>query len=395
MAVKYRLADPGDLDVLLDAARKGFGALFREHDEEFYYCTLILSEGATPFISAFSEEALEASAKAGGERYSADELRWSYADSPYCGYGYEEYFTELDKVFSERMENTPDEDYDAAIDYWLGIMEKTMKQLAKEKVFGSRRKMFLGAEIMPPDDDKNIERAKRLNSKTVFEKWYRDNFGEEEDTVPDDFYEKLCTIPTSALVSELIPNMTSAERKAYSTFFEKLNNGEEFNGYKIKKCKPEDIDLIVKTRIIVLRAANKLDESADMSLIEKHTRRYYEKALKNRKQDSYLVFDGKKVIGAGDVCYYDVLPTCDDPTGRKAYIMNMYTDPDYRRQGIAMRVLKLLVLNALRRDITHICLEATDMGRPLYEKLGFVAMEHEMILPEEKQVWSNVQIIGQ
>ena len=61
--------------------------------------------------------------------------------------------------------------------------------------------------------------------------------------------------------------------------------------------------------------------------------------------------------------------------------MNMYTHPDYRRQGIAYHTLDLLVKEAVGAGITHISLEATRMGRPLYEKYGFVGMKDEMELP--------------
>ena len=60
--------------------------------------------------------------------------------------------------------------------------------------------------------------------------------------------------------------------------------------------------------------------------------------------------------------------------------MNMYTDPEYRRQGIAYKTLDLLVQDAKARGVDHITLEATDMGRPLYEKYGFVQMPAEMQL---------------
>ena len=54
--------------------------------------------------------------------------------------------------------------------------------------------------------------------------------------------------------------------------------------------------------------------------------------------------------------------------------------PEYRRQGIALHTLDLLVKDARKQGISHISLEATDMGRPLYEKYGFVKMEDEMEL---------------
>ena len=76
------------------------------------------------------------------------------------------------------------------------------------------------------------------------------------------------------------------------------------------------------------------------------------------------------------------MPTYHNESGKKAYIMNMFTDPNYRRKGIAFRTLDLLVKEAKSRGIDAISLEATDMGRPLYEKYGFVKMNDEMELPK-------------
>ncbi len=142
----------------------------------------------------------------------------------------------------------------------------------------------------------------------------------------------------------------------------------------------EDLDMLVATRIEVLRAANKLGSSVDMSEVERETRAYYSKAIANGTHTAYLVFDKDVFAGAGGVSYYDVMPTYHNPTGQKAYIMNMYTSPNYRRQGLAYKTLDLLVKDAKRRGIIAISLEATDMGKPLYKKYGFVEMNDEMEL---------------
>ncbi len=147
-----------------------------------------------------------------------------------------------------------------------------------------------------------------------------------------------------------------------------------------RKATIEDLDVLVTTRIEVLRAANNLDESIDMSEVEQQTRTYYSIALSDDTHTAYLVFDGNRFAGAGGVSYFKVMPTYHNPSGEKAYIMNMYTAPEYRRQGIAYKTLDLLVNDAKRRGITAISLEATDMGRPLYEKYGFVKMNDEMEL---------------
>ena len=144
----------------------------------------------------------------------------------------------------------------------------------------------------------------------------------------------------------------------------------------------EDLELLADTRVEVLRAANKLDDSADLREVRALSYDYYKEALADGSHAAYLVFDGDRFVGAGGVSFFRVMPTCHNPTGRKAYIMNMYTHPDYRRQGIAYRTLALLVLATKAKGITAISLEATDMGRPLYEKFGFVPLPHEMELAE-------------
>lgn len=149
-----------------------------------------------------------------------------------------------------------------------------------------------------------------------------------------------------------------------------------------RKATIEDIDLLTKTRIEVLRAANGLSDDTDMTEVEHQSYEYYRKALHDNTHTAYLVFDGDRFAGAGGISYYQVMPTFHNPDGNKAYIMNMYTRPEYRRQGIARRMLDILISDAKSRGIRFITLEATQMGKPLYEKAGFVPLKNEMILPE-------------
>lgn len=150
--------------------------------------------------------------------------------------------------------------------------------------------------------------------------------------------------------------------------------------YEYKKATIADIDELIRTRIIVLRTANKLSNDVDMSLVEKESYEYYKSALETGEHIAYLVYDNGSFIGAGGVSFYQVMPTYHNPTGKKAYIMNMYTASEYRRQGIAFHTLDLLVKDIRKQGVSQITLEATEMGRLLYEKYGFVKMEDEMEL---------------
>lgn len=147
-----------------------------------------------------------------------------------------------------------------------------------------------------------------------------------------------------------------------------------------RRAGSHDRELLTRLRLEVLRAANGLEEDVDLSRTELESRRYYETCFPEDSHAAWLVFDGEEVVGTGAVSFYKVMPTYHNPSGKKAYIMNMYTRPDYRRRGIARRVLELLTAEAEMRQIDAVTLEAAAAGRPLYEAFGFTAMRDEMEL---------------
>ena len=121
---------------------------------------------------------------------------------------------------------------------------------------------------------------------------------------------------------------------------------------KFKKASLSDLEILVSTRVNVLRSANQLDLSVDMKEVEKSSRLYYQEALASDNHTAFLVYnDDDNVIGAGAVSYYQVMPTYHNPSGKKAYIMNMYVAPEHRRKGIATKLLDLLIADSKERCI--------------------------------------------
>lgn len=149
-------------------------------------------------------------------------------------------------------------------------------------------------------------------------------------------------------------------------------------GLVYRKADLNDLELLTETRVIVLRAANRLSDDTDMSVVGTASKAYYQQALSEGSHTAFLVFDGEKIIGTGGISYYNIMPTYHEPTGKRAYIMNMYTAPNYRRRGIAARMVRMLLEDAKEHGVSMVGLEATDMGRPLYESCGFEPLVSEM-----------------
>ncbi len=60
--------------------------------------------------------------------------------------------------------------------------------------------------------------------------------------------------------------------------------------------------------------------------------------------------------------------------------MNVYTAPEYRRQGVAACVVRACIEDARARGAGSLLLESTRMGEPLYRSLGFAPAKGYMRL---------------
>ena len=139
----------------------------------------------------------------------------------------------------------------------------------------------------------------------------------------------------------------------------------------------EDIDALVSSRLDTLRAVNGLGGAYAFSAGFIGASRQY---FLEGSHTTVLASEGGKVVGCATLCYTDLMPTFSHPTGKRAHLMNVYTDAAYRGQGIASRMLSMLIGEARRRGVTEISLDATEAGRPLYRKFGFRDSEECMVL---------------
>jgi GNAT superfamily N-acetyltransferase len=58
--------------------------------------------------------------------------------------------------------------------------------------------------------------------------------------------------------------------------------------------------------------------------------------------------------------------------GRHAIIINVFTEPEWRREGVALLLLQRIIDWARAERLDRLVLHASEAGRSLYERLGFV-----------------------
>ena len=99
---------------------------------------------------------------------------------------------------------------------------------------------------------------------------------------------------------------------------------------------------------------------------------YARACLMDGRMQAWIVADADRAAASGAMLYTDWLPRPDGKQSVLAYVHSVYTEPDYRRRGLARRILVAMMAECRARGLPRLTLHASDQGRGLYEQLGFV-----------------------
>ena len=128
-----------------------------------------------------------------------------------------------------------------------------------------------------------------------------------------------------------------------------------------------DVPTFVTMRITQLK-----EEGAQSDLdIEPALTAYYQKHLADGTFVSWLAVDGEKIVGTSGMSFVEKPPYYSNPTGKIGLLSSMYTNPDYRRQGIARKLLDCVVQEARDYGCGAVWITASEMGVLLYTAYGF------------------------
>ena len=79
------------------------------------------------------------------------------------------------------------------------------------------------------------------------------------------------------------------------------------------------------------------------------------------------------IVAGGGVILLQFQPHPMDPRPERAWVVNMFTEPEHRRRGLARLLMDAIAGWCREEGLRFLFLHASDEGRPLYEELGFVA----------------------
>jgi GNAT superfamily N-acetyltransferase len=148
-----------------------------------------------------------------------------------------------------------------------------------------------------------------------------------------------------------------------------------FTEFRIRKALPSEVATILHHRRSMFRDMGE-GTAEELDRMVKVASSWTEHALANGTYHHWFVIaraetNSPLVAGGGGVllCPWPANPR--DPCVERAVILNVYTEQEFRRRGIARMIMKAIFDWISARGLRSVNLHASAEGRALYESLGF------------------------
>jgi GNAT superfamily N-acetyltransferase len=158
--------------------------------------------------------------------------------------------------------------------------------------------------------------------------------------------------------------------------------------FTIRLATPEDVDAIAEHRTRMFEEMGEVSPEA-FEVLRAKSRERLDDFLTRGEYVGWLAIPTQRpgaIAGGAGIQLREVLPHPNAGNkiaeGRHAIIINVFTEPQWRRQGVAALLLQQIIDWARAERLDRLVLHASEAGRSLYERLGFVGT-NEMRLADE------------
>jgi len=131
-----------------------------------------------------------------------------------------------------------------------------------------------------------------------------------------------------------------------------------------RRAENKDIFRIIEFRKILLERED--DDSLDESLSA-----YFNDSLNDGSLIAWVAEEENLIVSAVCLSICSLVPRFDNPSGKVAYMTNVYTVPNHRRMGIASRLIHKASDDAAAQGVKKILLHSSDEAASFYKNLGF------------------------
>lgn len=138
-----------------------------------------------------------------------------------------------------------------------------------------------------------------------------------------------------------------------------------------RKVGTDDIPLLVEYRLQFLRELQGPGNPEEEISIKNTLAEYFQSSLPEGSFIAWMAELDNQPIGFGGMVIQRIPAHFHLPNGLQGYILNMYTLPGHREQGIGAEILRRLVSEGKKIGLKRIYLNSTQAGVEIYKRNGF------------------------
>ncbi|MFX0172314.1 MAG: GNAT family N-acetyltransferase [Candidatus Hodarchaeota archaeon] len=150
------------------------------------------------------------------------------------------------------------------------------------------------------------------------------------------------------------------------------------NEIYFRRATRKDLKALIKYRIALFQEMGNINELSNVESFTKTLEGYFTKAITNNEFFAWVAIINNKIIATSGLVILQKPPSPKNPSGKEAYIMNMYTNPEWRKNGIATRLLEEIFSFLQEINVEKMSLHSTNIGKGVYEKMGFQSYQTEL-----------------
>jgi GNAT superfamily N-acetyltransferase len=139
----------------------------------------------------------------------------------------------------------------------------------------------------------------------------------------------------------------------------------------IRKAGVDDLKDILHHRRAMFEEMG-FQDIATLDRVDDVSREYFTEALRIGTYKGWLAEEpNRRIVAGGGIASANWPGFPGENLAKRAWILNMYTEPEARRCGVAKRLLQAMLDWCRTTGFRTVSLHASPAGRPLYEAVGF------------------------
>jgi len=130
------------------------------------------------------------------------------------------------------------------------------------------------------------------------------------------------------------------------------------------------LNLVYQRRVMFIEATGIQDEEA-LDRMDTAYKKYIEKNMPEGNFKAWFINKNDAIVAGGAISIYEQPPRPQDDTLRYIYVHSVYTEPEYRHQGFAKKIMEAIINWCRENGFKTLTLHAVEASKQLYSSFGF------------------------